>query len=643
MNYSRQKDLSWSGKHKVLVLSIVLYFFISPFEIFSQSHTENPENYSAKSKEDSLVFSAWEGDLNRVKELVSQGIDINVKVGYGLTTLHCAILRGNKPMYEWLVENGADPNIKMPERNLIADMIFKKDAVSTEPGGALVIIQDNTLIHKSYYGMANLEYAVPITPNTVFKLASVSKQFVAFAICMLAEQGKISLDDDIRKYIPEMHDFGYTITIRQLLNHTAGFRDTMGSLCLAGWDLNDVIKYEHLLTLALIQKGLNFEPGSEHLYSNTGYVLLAEIVNRVSGEPFPTWGKTNILEPLEMSSSIIREDYTEMIPQRAYGYTMGRDGKYHTNPDSWAMIGPSGMYSTIEDMAKWTINFDQQQVGGQEVFNRMFQQGKLNNGKIISYASGLEITDYRGTKTIGHGGGGQGFTTFVLYLPEYHFSMIVLYNTDYNVYKTTNDIVDVYLGDKLQSLAAPKQGDNMNMEVEVSADKLDKYIGTYKVFQGLYITISRDGNQLMALETNKNIQPIKALSETEFHLDSWNQSLIFNIDNRGEVIDFSFLGRTCPRVEKEPLPTFNPITEDLEGDYYCEELDVRYTIEIKEGKLIAMHRWHGIANLTPAWKDSYRCDWWFMRSVEFLRDERGLVNGLNVTQWQSRNYRFVKI
>jgi len=638
-----QKNVISYFKCKAFVVSLFLVYFFSPIEIFSQSNTNNQETYSVKSKEDSLVFSAWDGNLHRVKELLSDGIDINSKVGYGLTVLHCAKLRGNKTLCEWLIENGADPNIKMPERNQIADMIFKKDAVSTDPGGALVINQDNTLIHKSYYGMANLEYSVPITSNTVFKLASVSKQFVAFAICILAQQGKISLDDDIRKYIPEMHDFGYKITIRQLLNHTAGFRDTMGSLCLAGRDLNDVIKYEHLLTLALNQKGLNFKPGSEHLYSNTGYVLLAEIVNRVSGEPFPTWGKTNIFEPLEMSSSLIRNDYTEMIPGRAYGYTKGRDGKYHTNPDSWAMIGPSGIYSTIEDMAKWTINFDQQEVGGQEVFNLMFQQGKLNDGKTISYASGLYINEYRGTKTIGHDGGGAGFTTFVTYLPEYHFSMIVLYNTNYNVHKTINDIVDVYLGDKLQYLAEPNQVDNIDLEVQVSTDQLDKYIGTYKVFQGWYITISRDGNQLMALETNKNIQSLKPLAETEFHLDSWNQSLIFNIDDNGEVTDFSFLGRTCPRVEKESQPTFTPITEDFEGDYYCEELDVRYTIEIKEGKLIVKHRWHGIANLTPAWKDSYRCDWWFMRSVEFLRDEQRMVNGLNVTQWQSRNYRFVKI
>ena len=638
-----QKDVLSYFKCKAIVVSSFLVYFISSTEIFSQSNTENLEIFSVKSKEDSLVFSAWDGNLIRVKNLVSDGVDINAKVGYGLTALHCAKLRGNTTLREWLIENGADSIIQMPDRNQIADMIFKKDAITTDPGGALVINKDSTLIHKSYFGMANLEYSVPITSKTVFKLASVSKQFVAFAICILAQQGKISLDDDIHKYIPEMHDFGYTITIRQLLNHTAGFRDTMGSLCLAGWDFNDVITYEHLITLAIIQKGLNFEPGSEHLYSNTGYVLLAEIVNRISNEPFSTWGKTNILEPLEMNSSLIRDDYTEIIPNRAYGYTKGRDGKFHSNADSWAMIGPSGMYSTIEDMSKWTINFDIQKVGGEEVFNLMFQQGKLNDGKTISYASGLDIADYRGTKTIGHGGGGAGFTTFVTYLPEYHFSIIVLYNINYDVYKSINDIVDVYLGDKLQSLAEPKKVDNKDLKVQISSDQLDKYIGTYKVFQGFYITISRDGNQLMALETNKNIQPIMALSETEFHLDSWNQSLTFNTDDKGEATGFSFLGRTCPRVEKKSLPTFTPITEDLEGNYYCEELDVRYTIEIKEGKLIVKHRRHGIANLTPAWIDSYRCDWWFMRSVEFLRDEQRMVYGLNVTQWQSRNYRFVKI
>jgi hypothetical protein len=307
------------------------------------------------------------------------------------------------------------------------------------------------------------------------------------------------------------------------------------------------------------------------------------------------------------------------------------------------MIGPSSMYSTIEDMAKWVINFKHQEIGGKEVFDLMFQKGKLNDGKEISYACGARINEYRGTKTIDHDGGGSGFSTIVMHLPEYNYSVVILYNTYLDVHKTIREIIDVYLGDKLNPFEESNQQDNEKTEIKILAKKLDKFIGTYKIFQGWYMTISRKDNQLMALETNKDIYPITALSETEFYLEPWNQSLVFTIDKNGEVTELKFLGMECPRVEKEPTPSFTPISKDLEGDYYCEELNARYTIEINEEKLIVKHNKHGIADLTPAWKDSYRCDWWFMRSVEFIRDEQGMISGLNVTQWQSRNYKFVKI
>ena len=595
------------------------------------------------SRADSLVLAAWDGDLERVESLVSEGVDVNATAGPGLTAYHCAKLRGNQAILEWLLANGAQAGVDMPDRNQIADVIFKRNARSGAPGGALAVVKDGSVVHMSCYGLANVEHAAPITPATAFKLASVSKQFTALAVCMLAQQGEISLDDDIREYIPELHDFGHPIRIRHLLNHTAGLRDTMGSLCLAGWSFDDAITTDHLLSLVLHQKGLNFEPGSEHLYSNTGYVLLAELVQRVTGESFRTWGETNILEPLQMTDSRIRDDYKELVPGKAYGYETGSNGEVRAALDSWAMIGPSGIYSTLEDMAKWAINLDTHEVGGDGAFGQMYRQGLLNDGEQISYASGVDITQYRGAKTIGHGGGGGGFTTFVFYLPEHRVSVVVLYNSNTDVYKSVHDMVDVYLGDRLESQDAGEPADGGKPEPRISDDVLDQYIGTYKVFPAFYITVSRDGDQLMALETNKEICPIQAISETEFRLDSWNQTIRFNPDDSGKVSSLSFLGRTCPKVEEGPSPTMSPIAEDLAGEYYCAELKAIYTIAIEGDQLLARHRRHGSSRLTPAWNEDYRGEWWFMRSVEFDRDEAGVVVGFTVNQWQSRNHRFVKL
>ena len=620
-------------------LTILLFFLISNLFLTPLS----AQNSEQQTKVEELVFASWDGDIDKIKSLVSEGIDINAQIGLGLTALHCAKLRGNSTILEWLLKNDANPNIKIPDKNQIADIIFQRKVTPNSPGGTLVMIQNGSIIHKSCYGMANIEHNGAITPTTDFEIASVTKQFVGFAIATLVQQGKISLNDNIRKYIPELNDFDHTLTISHLLHHTSGLRDWPGSLCLAGWNLDDVISNDHILAMAFNQKGLNFEPGSEFLYSNTGYTLMVELVQRVTGKTFRKWIESNVLQPIEMTNSHYHDDRTELLSGKAYGYQLGRDNKYKALPYNFVALGSGSLHSNIEDMAKWAINLDNHKVGGEAVFNLMYQQGILNNGEKVPYASGLEIKDYRGTKTIGHGGGGSGYTTLIMYFPEHHFSAVVLYNINSDVYRTIFDITDVYLGEKLESKQEINKDESMNKNVAISDDKLEKYLGTYKVFPAFYITITSDGNQLMALETNKEIYPISALSETEFWLPAWNQSLKFTVDDSGSVSEFYFLGRKCPKIEEGNAPSQLPLTEDLTGDYYSAELDVRYSISIENDQLVAKHRRHGTANLTPAWREDFRCDWWFMRSVEFDRDKQGNIEGLTVNQWQSRNHKFIKL
>ena len=230
-----------------------------------------------------------------------------------------------------------------------------------------------------------------------------------------------------------------------------------------------------------------------------------------------------------------------------------------------------------------------------------------------------------------------------MYFPEHHFSAVVLYNINSDVYGTIFEITDIYLGEKLKPNQETKQNESLKEIFAISDDILEKYIGTYKVFPAFYITISSDGNQLMAHETNKEIYPITALSETEFWLPAWNQSLKFTVDDSGSVSEFHFLEKKCPKVEEGSAPSQLPLTDDMIGIYSSAELDVRYSISIENDQLVATHRRHGTANLTPAWREDFRCDWWFMRSVEFNRDEQGNVEGLTVNQWQSRNHKFIKL
>ena len=207
--------------------------------------------------------------------------------------------------------------------------------------------------------MANLEYDIPITPATVFDIASVSKQFTGMAISSLIQQGKISLDDDIRKYLPDVPEFGKTITIRHLVHHTSGLRDWPEALSMAGWRWDEVYSFDDIMRLVKNQKELDFEPGEKYSYSNTGYNLLAAIVEKVSGKSFREWTEENIFKPLKMNSSQFQDDYTRIIKNLAYSYNPGNNG-FSKIPGALTAYGSSSLFTTVQDLSKWVIYFDKQ-------------------------------------------------------------------------------------------------------------------------------------------------------------------------------------------------------------------------------------------------------------------------------------------
>src|ERR1043165_9688876 len=229
---------------------------------------------------------------------------------------------------------GVEPAQDAPDtRASRVDALFADLNRKPSPGLAIAVVRNGKVILRRGYGLANIEHRAPITPSTVFDLASLSKQFTGLAVAMLAVEGKIKLSDDIRKYIPELPDFGRPITIAHLAHHTSGLRDWASALSVAGWRPDDPITFKQILTMAYNQRSLNFEPGAEYLYSNTGYVLLAELVQRVTGRSFREWTDEHIFRPLGMTSTHVREDYNEVIPNRAYGYARAPDGAYRNTPD----------------------------------------------------------------------------------------------------------------------------------------------------------------------------------------------------------------------------------------------------------------------------------------------------------------------
>ena len=336
------------------------------------------------------------------------------------------------------------------------DGVFARFARPDSPGCALGIFQNGAITYSKGYGSANLEYGVPITPATPFISGSVAKQFTAAAIALLVDQRRISLDDDVRKYIPELPDYGTKITIDQLVHHTSGLRDFWALVQVAGMRFDDGYAVSDVIRLAARQKHLNFPPGTEYDYSNTGYIALGLIVQRVTGKSLREFTTEQIFAPLGMTSTHFHDDHTMLVPGRASAYTPLPEGGYRINVWNNDIVGQGGLILTVNDLLKWDENFYTGKVGGPGFLELQLQQGKLANGKTLTYAFGLTVEQYRGLPLVEHSGSSGGYRTIVSRFPTEHTSVVALCNTtDANTTVLSHQVADIVLGPKL-SAPAPR-------------------------------------------------------------------------------------------------------------------------------------------------------------------------------------------
>lgn len=434
-------------------------------------------------------------------------------------------------------------------REAEVDQLFAEWNRSDSPGAALAIVKDDEIIYKQGYGTANLEYDIPITATTIFDIASVSKQFAAFAIATLSHERKLSLDDDIRTYLPDVPDFGNTITIRHLLHHTSGLRDWVQSLVIAGDLMDDVISFKHILKMARHQKALNFEPGSEFLYTNTGYNLLAEIVERVTGDTFREWTDTHIFKPLGMTNSHFHDDYEMILKNRAYSYQTDENGGFKHAVNNTTALGSSSLYSTVEDLAKWILNFDDTRIGEQTVIEQMHQRGVLNNGEQIDYAFGLNIGEYRGLKTVGHSGSWRGFRSHLIRFPDQKFGIVILCNLDtFNPLSLAEKVADLYLADLITPVDASEsekasESDAGIKSEPLSPEQLAEFEGDYYTEElDTTYTIVRYEDGLVA-QHRRHDAIVLTYADGHFRGDAWFfPEIHFIRDNTGRVTGFRLTG-----------------------------------------------------------------------------------------------------
>lgn len=414
---------------------------------------------------------------------------------------------------------------------------------SNNPGAAVAVLKNNKLIFKSVKGLASVEHNIPITNSTMFEMASVSKQFTGFAIAMLVDRGLLSLDDDIRKYLPEAPDFGKKITIRHLIYHTSGIRDWTYSFQLAGYKVEDVATVEMILKFVARQKKLNFSPGDEVRYSNTGYNLLAVVLERITKQTFSSWTKENIFGPLGMNSTFFKEDYRDAIKNEAFSYASD-SSPFKLNRGNMAAFGSTSLYSNLDDLIKWVNNFDTHLVGSENVFKIINTQSVLNNGDKLSYTFGNDKSSYKEINLIGHLGSVLGYRTSIRRFPDQKISVIYMANDGNDAtYGRADKIAELYL-QGLESEPPPTMPEfpsiDESAEISVENPELVNYVGTYYSEElGASYELKIANSKLTAFHSRINPIVLTYFKTDKFSANTdFMQKIEFVRDSKNEVTAF---------------------------------------------------------------------------------------------------------
>ncbi|MBB3656637.1 CubicO group peptidase (beta-lactamase class C family) [Rhizobium sp. BK650] len=524
------------------------------------------------------------------------------------------------------------------------DQLFEAWNNLDSPGCAVAVLRDGSVVYKRGFGMANLAHGIAIGPSTVFHSASVSKQFTAFAILLLAAEGKLSLDDDAQKYVPDLPDFGAPITLRHLLHHTSGLRDHWELLSLAGWRYSkDLITDDDILAVVSRQQDLNFQPGDEHLYCNTGYALLAQVVKTVSGQSLRAFTSARIFEPLGMRNTFFRDNYAEVVRNVADGYVETQSGIEISNTN-FDTVGATSLLTTVEDLALWDENFYHPRVGGPDVIAQMLERGRLNDGSEIGYASGLGIGTYRGLTIVEHTGGDAGFRSDIIRFPEQHFSVAILANFGSIVPSDlVRRIADIYLADVLQP--APKPGPSTFPQP--AADALELLTGYYaepRLAGRVARLATRDGKLLGGYDIDYDGYALEAVDHRRFRFSDFPNSEIELEQQEGEPaseLTSYFDGKR--RHQYRRLPAYTPSPTELAalaGSYRPVENDMPYQVRVGEAGLVFKSVKSPEIKLTAVAPDHFLgdCD-----RFTFTRDENGRVTGLLMNSGRIRNVRFERL
>lgn len=508
------------------------------------------------------------------------------------------------------------------------------------PGAVIGVIRNGELAFVKGYGAADLTYGMPFTPETPTNIGSTSKQFTGFALALLESRGQLSLDDDVRKYIPELPDFGTTITLRHLLTHTTGYREFINTLLIAGRQVleGDYISRDEVIRVIQNQPELQNKPGTEFNYNNSAFALATIVLERVTGRPFHEWMREEVFLPLGMTKTWVRADPGQIIPRRSIGYIPG-EGGFREVRDLHGAAGAGGIYTTPGDIAKWMRNFRTAELGGPEVIRKLTTSYILENGDSTNYGLGIFVGTERGLRRWQHGGNDIAHSSTFVYYPDLDAGYVVFSNYQGVPGRLAQVVADAFFGEHMQEPERPTAASGVNVPVAV----LRRYAGTYEMttLGGVLVKVELENGALRVELPGQPALPLRATSTTKFEVVGAPAQVTFETADDGSVERIIF-HQNGDHPGKPVGKASQPDLAQYAGRYFSAELEAYYDLAVEDGKLVIRHRRFGPAALTWTSGDSFSGTL-PVTNVDFQRDERGNIIGFVAGNGRARDIRFERL
>lgn len=524
------------------------------------------------------------------------------------------------------------------------DNLFAKWNTPASPGCVIGVIRNDSIIYAKGFGMADLEHAIPITPSTIFYMCSVSKQFTGYSIVLLARQGKIKLDEDVQAYLPWVPDFGKKISVRNLLNHTSGLRDDISLSEISGLGMDGMLTQDLAINIIKRQRKLNFNPGEQYAYSNSNYVLLAEIVKAASGQSFRAFADSAIFKPLGMTHSYFQDDYSELIKDRAFSYGAVDSSHFNNNYQNVYTLGDGGLFTNLTDMAKWASNFTNPKAGDKKDITQLTEKGKLKNGEQINYALGISVGEYKGWREFAHSGGLAGYRTFVSILPDLKMGFLVFSNVgNFNSTAKLHQVADLFIaGNKTKEKVVP---DNLMpfLKDTVMLKKLEAdYISDngfrfkFRVSSGKAY-IDRDGQSNLLQQNDKDTFSVTDNPKVKFYFGK-------SKDKKTDGL-FTPSGQLPQPFKKydSNIKQTDEILKKYAGTYYSQELDCSYNIIVKKHQLFLTSNKYNDAEIVLGGEDNLIDKSGVLSHLKIIRDNKNKIKGFEVNSGRVMHLVFDKI